>query len=476
MPNYLPTSAPAVDPYTGMTPEQVATYRQRGQKLYDEGTAQGPVAGGIGAIAKALTGAFGGYYSGQANEGEAAGRRDANMRLVQALTNKASPEDTATTLMGNPYSSDAGQQMAVDALKQNQAIQQRASQAKAAGLEAGTPDWKKYMLTGQLPNPKDRYIATQPGGGVFDVDAGKPVDQGDPIQEYLNTRDGGQPGQQPAPQMTPSSAPQQPGQPSVQPTSGPQPALYNGQTQQYGNGPPGIPTPGGPTAVTGPPAPSMNTTPYALATPDDVAMARLETKNPRAAAALRQSPGYQQRVTEAQAVGKDLGALQERQRAGRDAVMPVFQQLKAKINGLKDAEFQAATGPYNMSQFGPYTPFVAGMTPPEAAAAYPKTYGLLHDSSGYDNQNSLKHDVEGLVTAFVNAAAKSGIQMSDKRQENFEKTMGLMLKSSNKDHANEILDEAQNIIQSTFGLGATTSADIQGKGQQAALPDPLGIR
>lgn len=221
----------------------------------------------------------------------------------------------------------------------------------------------------------------------------------------------------------------------------------------------------------------MNVTPHALATPDDVAMARLEMKNPRAANALRQSPGYLGRAAEEQTVGKERGALQERQRAGRDAVMPVFQQLKAKINGLKEADFQAATGPYNMSQFGPYTPFVGGMTPPEAAQAYPHTYGLYADSSGYDNQNSLKHDVEGLVTAFVNAAAKSGIQMSDKRQENFEKTMGLMLKSSNKTHANEILDEAQNIIQSTFGLGATTNANIQGKADnQASLPDPLGIR
>ena len=144
-------------PYDGLTPQQVASRRRMSQALLSQGTSTAPVQHWTQALARVVQGGLGGYQQGSADQGEAEGRRDANMRLTRALTNRASPTDTATSLMGNPWSEETGEKLAVSQLTDDptKEYRTRASAAEQSGLARGSPEWKTFVLTGKLPDELD---------------------------------------------------------------------------------------------------------------------------------------------------------------------------------------------------------------------------------------------------------------------------------------------------------------------------------
>jgi hypothetical protein len=169
MADYKPT-------YSGLFPQQVKSKRSVSQALLGEGMDTSPVGHWTQALARVVQGGIGGYQQGAADRGEAEGRRDVNARLTRALTTKAPLSETATSLMGNPWSEETGQNLAVAAMKQNaddpnREYKSRAMAAEAQGLQRGTPEWKSFVLTGKLPSAN----ATQPNvTEIYDETTGQP--------------------------------------------------------------------------------------------------------------------------------------------------------------------------------------------------------------------------------------------------------------------------------------------------------------
>jgi hypothetical protein len=159
-----------------MTPQQAKSKRSVAQALLGEGMDTSPVGHWTQALARVVQGGVGGYQQGAADRGEAEGRRDVNARLTKALTNKAPLSETATSLMGNPWSEETGQSLAVTAMKQNaddpnREYKSRALVAEEQGLQRGTPEWKSFVLTGKLPSAS----ATQPNvTEIYDETTGQP--------------------------------------------------------------------------------------------------------------------------------------------------------------------------------------------------------------------------------------------------------------------------------------------------------------
>jgi hypothetical protein len=154
MADYKPT-------FSGLSPQQAKSKRSVSQALLGEGMDTSPVGHWTQALARVVQGGIGGYQQGAADRGEAEGRRDVNARLTKALTSKAPLSETATSLMGNPWSEEAGQDLAVSSMKQDARLAaddprreytQRAQVAEEQGLQRGTAEWKSFVLTGKLPN------------------------------------------------------------------------------------------------------------------------------------------------------------------------------------------------------------------------------------------------------------------------------------------------------------------------------------
>lgn len=237
------------------------------------------------------------------------------------------------------------------------------------------------------------------------------------------------------------SAPQVQG--SAQP-SGPAPSPL-GVASPAGRG--ALPAPGDPTAASGAVMPSMQTTPEYY-TDEDKRNIALGIVAPRALSAIQQSPGHLIRTEQAKMVGKEMGQLEERQRAGRQ-ILQTLGQLGATAD---DPNIDGAIGPYN--------------TLPGAQAAK----SLIPGNKSYDLNNRLNHDVEGLVTSFISSASRSGMTMSDKRQEAFKNTMGAMMRATSKPEFDKIMSDATNIIANTFNIPTEEAATYLKKGAAAAAP------
>jgi hypothetical protein len=182
MADYKPT-------FQGLSPQQVKSKRSVSQALLGEGMDTSPVGHWTQALARVVQGGIGGYQQGAADRGEAEGRRDVNARLTKALTNKAPLSETATSLMGNPWSEDTGQELAVSSMKMdtkaaaddpNKDYRIRSEQAEANGLQRGSPEWKSFVLTGRMPSasamedtPESRAINAQKFGLDPNSDAGR---------------------------------------------------------------------------------------------------------------------------------------------------------------------------------------------------------------------------------------------------------------------------------------------------------------
>jgi hypothetical protein len=174
---------------TFLSPEQVKSKRSVAQALLGKGMDTSPVGHWTQALARVAQGGLGGYEQGSADQGERDGRRDVNARLTKALTSKAPLSETATSLMGNPWSEEAGQDMAVTSMKldakqaaddPNKDYRVRAEQAEANGLQRGSTEWKSFVLTGKMPSaasmddtPESRALSAQKFGLDPNSDAGR---------------------------------------------------------------------------------------------------------------------------------------------------------------------------------------------------------------------------------------------------------------------------------------------------------------
>ena len=276
---------------------------------------------------------------------------------------------------------------------------------------------------------------------------GAPASSGSPPQDQT-------PG---APSDGPSSPP---GVPGVSVDGGPPP--QSGFSPNAG----AIPQHGDKTAVTGAPMPSMQTTPDYYSDEDQQNLA-LALISPRAATAMASSPGRLLRAEQAKTVGKELGSVEERQRAGTQ-VLKGFGDLRDAIAGADDATVSAALGPYNMSQVPPSERSWSlsalrdpnTMTRPQADAAYRPT---PQREKIWNFQNLVTHLVDGLTEEFVASAGRSGVQMSDARQKVFEETMGRMRQATSKSEALKIAGHAEDIIRDSFALpraAPTPKADL----------------
>jgi hypothetical protein len=173
-----------------LSPEQVTSRRKMAQAMIGKGTDTSPVGHWTQALARVVQGGIGGYSQDSADTGERDGRRDVNARLTKALTSKAPLSETATSLMGNPYSEEAGQSLAISAMKQNADDPQkdyraRDAQWRSMGYTEADPGYKEFILTNKLPR------TGADGGGKFGLNPIYGTDKdGNPVIMQLS-EDGG---------------------------------------------------------------------------------------------------------------------------------------------------------------------------------------------------------------------------------------------------------------------------------------------
>jgi hypothetical protein len=193
----MATYKPTFQSFDGMTPQQVASRRKVAEALTREGMSTEPVGHWTQALARVAQSGVGGFQTGSANKMEAEGRRQANMTLSSALTNKAPMRDVASALMGNPWSEDEGRSLAVSAMKQDaddprKDYHVRDSQWRAMGYTEKDPGYKEFILTNKLPR------AAGEGGGRFGLNPIYGVDKdGNPVIMQLSEDGGITPAQMP---------------------------------------------------------------------------------------------------------------------------------------------------------------------------------------------------------------------------------------------------------------------------------------
>lgn len=212
----------------------------------------------------------------------------------------------------------------------------------------------------------------------------------------------------------------------------------------------GLQTAGQQTSAMGAIMPNMQTVPPYQSKEDwgNIAMSQLL---PGAAAAIQNTPGHKYRMTMAEQSAKNLSGLEERQRAGVQVLQMLGQLGHTADEGHAAGTLDQAIGPVDSSPL--FQRVRAAL--PVVGNYYEKPYNL---------HNQLTHDIHGLTTAFVSAAGKSGITMSDARQAAFEETMGAMMKATNKQEFDKIKVDAERIIANTFGLESPPIPKKRGEG------------
>lgn len=190
--------------------------------------------------------------------------------------------------------------------------------------------------------------------------------------------------------------------------------------------------------------PSMQSVmPYQTA--EDMRQIMMSQMFPHAASVIQNTPGHKMRTAAADTIGKNLGNLEERQRGGAQ-VLDILHKLRDTADGAEPAELKSAIGPLESSAWLQ-----------KARAAIPGV-GNYYEKS-YNLNNQMGHIIHGLTTAFVSAASKGGIQMSDARQKAFEETMGAMMHATSKEEFDKIYHDAEGIIRNTFGLSPGAKVD-----------------
>ncbi len=212
----------------------------------------------------------------------------------------------------------------------------------------------------------------------------------------------------------------------------------------------GLQSAGQQTAAQGAIMPNLQTVPPYQSKEDwsNIAMSQLL---PGAAGVIQNTPGHKYRMTMAEQSAKNLSGLEERQRAGVQVLQMLGQLGHTADEGHAAGSLDQAIGPVDSSP-----------TFQRVRAALP-VIGNYYEKP-YNLHNQLMHDIHGLTTAFVSAAGKSGITMSDARQAAFEETMGAMMKATNKQEFDKIKVDAERIIANTFGLESPPLPQKRGEG------------
>ena len=173
------------------------------------------------------------------------------------------------------------------------------------------------------------------------------------------------------------------------------------------------------------------------------------------------SPVTKYNTAYAQETAKNRAGLVDRQRAGAH-VEAQLNRLVDTIKGAPDDMLEGAIGPYNTTPYASYIPFMGGHTVPELRAITGNAFGYNKTASApYDLQIQINHLVDGLTTAFISSASRTGMTMSDSRQRAFEDTMGRMRKATNRNDVYKIANHARGIIRDVFGV-EDVSAERQG--------------
>ncbi len=118
-------------PFTGMTPQDVASARKYGTGLMQQGTDASPVGHWTQALARVLQGGVGGYEVGSANKGEVEGRASGNALIAQAL-NGGNLQSSVGPMMANPWTADTGKDLSLAIIKHRMGHNPEESKAKIA--------------------------------------------------------------------------------------------------------------------------------------------------------------------------------------------------------------------------------------------------------------------------------------------------------------------------------------------------------
>ena len=95
-------AAPALTPYDGPSPDDVAMQRKLAMSLMQQGTSAEPVGHWTQALARVLQGGVGGMYQDTARQGE----RQGTQGIVDMLQGQQNP--TPVQLLSNPWTREAG--------------------------------------------------------------------------------------------------------------------------------------------------------------------------------------------------------------------------------------------------------------------------------------------------------------------------------------------------------------------------------
>lgn len=235
--------------------------------------------------------------------------------------------------------------------------------------------------------------------------------------------------------------------------------IYNGQGALQAV----TPQAGSATSASGAVMPHMGTTP-AYQSQEDMRQLLLSQMFPHAQQIIQNTPGHKMRVANAEAVGKDLAKIEEKQRAGSQ-ILNVLGQLRSTADeahqGEKDAYGNIVKAPSLENAIGPLE---GNQWAQRMRAAVPLLGNYYEDA--YNTNNRLHHIIHGLTTAFVTASA--GGNMSDARQKAFEETMGAMMNATSKKEFDKIAHDAEQIIRDTFAMtpGAATQPQASSRGRQ----------
>lgn len=251
---------------------------------------------------------------------------------------------------------------------------------------------------------------------------------------------------------------------------------------------------GDPTALTGPTASPRMQTVQPYQTDEDwnqIALtAALGEKNRGIVQAIQSTPGRQQRLKEAEAVGTAQGKYQELQRHGA-ANLRLLDQIRATFNEASPDIQTEAIGPQNTTKLPPRQPLmIPGLNIAVPFMEQPTTVdprtGIPYNEEmtpvrrnaivnpnddkakkAWNLQNRLEHDIEGLTTKFIMTAG-AGANMSDARQKAFTDTIGAMVKATSPEEFHNIANDAENILRETFGISMPQAASLPGINPAAA--------
>jgi transposase len=166
----MATYKPTFQSFDGMTPQQVNSRRKVAEALTREGMSTEPVQHWTQALARVAQSGVGGFQMGSANKGEAEGRREAGLIYTKALTNKAPMRDVASALMGNPWSEETGQELAVAQLKRDNKIDE-------TDAPSTVREWQYFNAL--PPEDQSRFLAMKRSSQYLDL--GDRFAQPDPL-------------------------------------------------------------------------------------------------------------------------------------------------------------------------------------------------------------------------------------------------------------------------------------------------------